>query len=52
LCIDNDFIREVEDLMKPGTSALFLLDEVGNCCLDNRDGIGEVGRILREHVAP
>jgi uncharacterized membrane protein len=30
LGIDRDFIREVERLMKPGTSALFLLHEVGD----------------------
>jgi hypothetical protein len=29
-----------------------LLVNAGHCCLDNRDVIGEVDRILREHVAP
>jgi uncharacterized membrane protein len=28
--IDDDFVREVEGLMKPGTSALFLLDQEGD----------------------
>jgi hypothetical protein len=27
--IDHDFVREVEVLMKPGTSALFVLDSEG-----------------------
>jgi len=27
--INNDFIRDVEALMKPGTSALFILDGEG-----------------------
>ena len=28
--INADFVREVEQLMKPGTSALFVLDDQGN----------------------
>jgi uncharacterized membrane protein len=28
--IDDDFVREVEGLMKPGTSALFVLDQEGD----------------------
>jgi uncharacterized membrane protein len=50
LGIDNDFIREVKGLMKPGTSALFVLDEVGNMdkILQSIRGLG--GTVLKTNV--
>src|SRR5258708_35442784 len=40
--INNDFIRDVEALMKPGTSALFILDGEGDMemILSNIRGLG------------
>jgi hypothetical protein len=35
----------------PGANSELLVN-AGHCCLDNRDVIGEVARILREHVTP
>jgi uncharacterized membrane protein len=50
LGIHNDFIREVEDLLKPGTSALFVLDVPKNLdmILDEIRGLG--GTVLRTNV--
>ena len=48
--IDEDFVGEVEWLMKPGTSALFVLDQVGD--LDAAlEGIrGHGGTVLKTNV--
>jgi uncharacterized membrane protein len=48
--IKQDFIREVEKLMKPGSSALFVLDEVGDMevILSNIRGLG--GTVLKANV--
>ena len=48
--IREDFVREVEGLMKPGSSALFVLDDAGNMemILDTLRGLG--GTVLRTNV--
>ena len=48
--IDADFIREVEELIKPGTSALFVLDREGDMAaiLQGIRGLG--GTILKTNV--
>jgi uncharacterized membrane protein len=48
--ISTTFIQEVKDLIKPGTSALFVLDEVGNmdAILKGIRGLG--GTILKTSV--
>jgi uncharacterized membrane protein len=48
--IDDDFVREVEGLMKPGTSALFVLDREGDMAaiLQGIRGLG--GKVLRTNV--
>jgi uncharacterized membrane protein len=48
--ISNDFVREVARLIKPGTSVLFVLDEVGNmdAILHAIRGLG--GTVLRTNV--
>jgi uncharacterized membrane protein len=48
--IDADFVREVEQLMKPGTSAVFILDDQGdlNIILHTIQGLG--GTILKANV--
>jgi len=48
--ISADFIREVEGLMKPGTSALFLLEHDGNMdvILHTLQGLG--GTVLKTNV--
>jgi uncharacterized membrane protein len=48
--IGDDFVREVEGLMKPGTSALFILDEEVNMevILDSLRGLG--GTVLKTNV--
>jgi uncharacterized membrane protein len=50
LGIDRNFIREVQGVMKPGTSALFVLDEVGNMdkIIESIRGLG--GTVLRTNV--
>jgi uncharacterized membrane protein len=50
LGIHNDFLREVEGLLKPGTSALFVLDVPRNLdkILDQIRGLG--GTVLRTDV--
>jgi uncharacterized membrane protein len=48
--ISADFIREVEGLMKPGTSALFVLDDVGDleAVLHTLRGLG--GTVVKTNV--
>jgi uncharacterized membrane protein len=48
--IADDFVREVEDMMKPGTSALFVLDQEGDMevILHNIRGLG--GMVLKTNV--
>ncbi len=48
--IGEDFIREVEGLMKPGTSALFVLDDAGDMdvILHTLRGLG--GTVVRTNV--
>jgi uncharacterized membrane protein len=48
--ISEDFIREVEGLMKPGTSALFVLDQEGDmeAILQGIRGLG--GTVLKSNV--
>jgi uncharacterized membrane protein len=48
--IPADFVREVEGLMKPGTSALFVLDDQGNMdvILHTIQGLG--GTVLKTDV--
>jgi uncharacterized membrane protein len=48
--IDDAFIREVETLMKPGTSALFVLDQEGDmsAILQGIRGLG--GKVLKTNV--
>ena len=48
--IGEDFVREVEGLMKPGTSALFVLDSEGDMevILHTIQGLG--GTVLRSNV--
>jgi uncharacterized membrane protein len=50
LCIDQDFVREVEALMQPGTSTLFLLDEVWDMdkIAESIRGLG--GTVLKTNV--
>lgn len=50
--ISSNFIREVEGLMKPGTSALFVLDEQWNleAILHGIKGFG--GAVIRTNVDP
>jgi uncharacterized membrane protein len=48
--IDDDFVREVEALIKPGTSALFVLDREGDMAaiLQGIRGLG--GTVLKTNV--
>ena len=50
--LGDDFIREVESLMKPGTSALFVLDEAADMevILHTIRGLG--GTVLKTNVDP
>lgn len=48
--IDANFIREVEELMKPGTSALFVLDDEGDMDLFLPQIRGLGGTILKTNV--
>jgi uncharacterized membrane protein len=50
--IDEGFVREAEALMKPGTSALFLLDDQGDMevILHKIRGLG--GTVLKTNVDP
>ena len=48
--IDEDFVSEVEGLMRPGTSALFVLDREGDMAaiLQGIRGLG--GTVLKTNV--
>src|SRR5262249_37718230 len=48
--IGDDFVREIKALMKPGTSVLFVLDEVGDldAIRDSIRGLG--GKVLKTNV--
>jgi uncharacterized membrane protein len=48
--IDDDFVTEVKGLMKPGTSAIFVLDHEGDMdvILHGIRGLG--GTVLKTHV--
>jgi uncharacterized membrane protein len=50
--IGDDFVKEVEGLMKPGTSAIFVLDDEGDMdvILHKIRGLG--GRVLKTNVDP
>src|SRR5262249_6702423 len=48
--IDNDFIGEVENLMKPGTSALFVLDLEGDMGAIVEGIRGPGGTVLKTNV--
>ena len=48
--ISQDFIREVEGLMKPGTSALFVLDEAGDMEVILRTIQGLGGTVVKTNV--
>ena len=48
--IGGDFVREVQGLMKPGTSALFLLDRVGDMDAILRGIRGLGGTVLKTNV--
>ena len=50
VCIDEEFIREVKQLMKPGTSALFVLDDEGDMdvILHAIQGLG--GTVVKTNV--
>jgi uncharacterized membrane protein len=48
--IGEDFIQEVQALMKPGTSALFVLDQVGDMPAILRCIRGLGGTVLRTNV--
>jgi uncharacterized membrane protein len=48
--IDDAFVRDVQRLMKPGTSALFALDEVRDMCAVLRGIEGLGGTVLKTNV--
>jgi uncharacterized membrane protein len=48
--ISDDFVRDVEGLIRPGTSVLFLLDEVGNMDAVLRVIRGLGGTVLKTSV--
>jgi uncharacterized membrane protein len=50
--VNDDFIRDVEAMMKPGTSALFILDDEGDMdmILHKIQGLG--GTVLKTNVDP
>jgi uncharacterized membrane protein len=48
--IGEDFIREVERMMKPGSSALFILDDVGDMQVILREIRGFGGTVLKTNV--
>ncbi len=48
--ISDDFVREVEGMMKPGTSALFVLDDGGDMDVILHDIRGLGGTVLKTNV--
>lgn len=48
--ISDEFVREVEAMMKPGTSALFVLDDVGDMDIILREIRGLGGTVLKTNV--
>ena len=48
--IGDDFVREVEGLMKPGTSALFILDDEVDMEVILRTIRGLGGKVLKTNV--
>ena len=50
VCISDNFVRDVEEMMKPGTSALFVLEQVGDlpAILEGIRGLG--GTVLKTTV--
>ncbi len=48
--IDDDFVRDVERLMKPGTSALFVLDSEGDMDVILRGIRGLGGTVMKTNV--
>jgi uncharacterized membrane protein len=48
--IGDDFVREVEAMMKPGTSALFILDDGGNLEVIQHALRGLGGTVLKTNV--
>lgn len=50
MAIDEEFIREVQALMKPGTSALFVLDQEGDMAAILRGIRGLGGTVLKTNV--
>jgi uncharacterized membrane protein len=50
--ISDHFVREVEGLIKPGKSVLFVLDEVGNMDAILRGIRGLGGTVLKTNVDP
>jgi uncharacterized membrane protein len=48
--IGDDFVREVENMMKPGTSALLILDDGGNMDVILHDIRGLGGIVLKSTV--
>jgi uncharacterized membrane protein len=50
--ISDDFVREVHGLMRPGTSALFVLDQEGDMAAILRGIRGLGGIVLKTNVDP
>ena len=50
LGIDDEFVREVEAMMKPRTSALFVLDDEGDMDIILREIRGLGGTVLKTNV--
>jgi uncharacterized membrane protein len=50
LSIPDDFIRDMETQMKPGTSTLFILDDAGDMDIILRKIRGLGGKVLRTNV--
>jgi len=48
--IEDDFVRDVERLMKPGTSALFVLDSEGDMDVILHRILGLGGTIMKTNV--
>jgi uncharacterized membrane protein len=49
--LSSDFIKEVEQLMKPGTSALFILDHQGDLEVILHTLRGQGGTVLKTNVS-